>query len=1038
MKPEFKSKTLLGVTRSKAKMYEYDVPVSQHIRITRDPNELFTLTIGMLGDFAAKIINNEVDYGTLKEQQKDLLFSAHFFDTLNESKLQVALEDYLLLMGSASYFLCDLPGSSNVLVNRIKDDKLNLQCNALDFLLYRILKADYEGPLIFNESIYERPLFEIIHYLNNFVTNGEYQNDLLDTVDRLRKYVYNNNLPRELLFVDVISAVIMKRLKDSVWNSLPEFTGLSVKDWSSVFRKRSFIKELWPAQRLLGENGVYNGQSAVVQMPTSAGKTKSIEIIIRSAFLTNRTSLAVIVAPFKSLCNEITNELVDIFSEEAISVDQLSDVLSIDFNLGELLGENQVLVVTPEKLLYILRRSPELGEKIGLLIYDEGHQFDNGKRGITYELLLASLKNVVPETVQTILISAVISNADEIGKWLNGEEGKVISGTYLTPTYKTIAFASWVDQLGRLEFVDFKNPENNEFYVPRIIEETKLNLKGNETKERFFPDKNNGSSIASFLGLKLISNGSVAIFCGTKIIATSVCKLIIDAFDRGINLLKPIEYSNPIEVNKLYYLYKKNLGLDSEETKAAEAGIFAHHSNIPNGIRLAVEHAMRENLIKFVICTSTLAQGVNLPIRYLILTNPYQGTEQLKVRDFHNLIGRVARSGIHTEGSIIFADPKIYDQRNNQSQNWRWKKVKDLLEENKSEPCISTLDSLFEPLKSDNGRYDIQMDPLAILSMYVDDKKRFNNLANELEQDNLMLGVTKSELEKQINWRLNIIQSIESYLMSFMDDTIEISDQEIIILATSTLAHFIGDERQRQHIEKLFKLLLNNIKENVKDKKKRTLFGKSLFGVDISLDIEEWTHNNIEDIKLCESYECLIKKMWPIISKYINNNSFKKIDNKEILLDLLISWSRGLSYKELFDIASSTGAKLQSVKQTRNINLGHVIEICEKAFSFEASLIISAVTDTIEFIKPQEEIIIESLKILQKKVKYGLPSKSSISFYELGFADRVISQDLSHNLQVKFSTRKILIRTLKRRHKDLTRILEKYPSYYQSVMSNIL
>lgn len=1038
MKPEFKSKTLLGVTRSKAKMYEYDVPVSQHIRITKDPNELFTLTIGMLGDFAAKIINNEIDYGALKEQQKDLLFSAHFFDTLNESKLQVVLEDYLLLLGSASYFLCDLPGSSNVLVNRIKDDKLNLQCNALDFLLYRILKADFDSPFIFNESIYEGLIFEIIHYLNNFVTNGEYQNDLLDTVNRLRKYVYNNNLPRELLFVDVISAVIMKRLKDSVWNSLPEFTGLSVKDWSSVFRKRSFIKELWPAQRLLGEYGVYNGQSAVVQMPTSAGKTKSIEIIIRSAFLSNRTSLAVIVAPFKSLCNEITNELVEIFSEEAISVDQLSDALSIDFNLGDFLGENQVLVVTPEKLLYILRRSPELGEKIGLLIYDEGHQFDNGKRGITYELLLASLKNVVPETVQTILISAVISNADEIGKWLNGEDGRVISGTYLTPTYKTIAFASWVDQLGRLEFVDFKNPENNEFYVPRIIEETKLNLKGNETKERFFPDKNNGNSIASFLGLKLISNGSVAIFCGTKVIATSVCKLIIDAFDRGIDLLKPIEYSNPTEVNKLYYLYKNNLGLDSEETKAAEAGIFAHHSNIPNGIRLAVEHAMRENLIKFVICTSTLAQGVNLPIRYLILTNPYQGTEQLKVRDFHNLIGRVARSGIHTEGSIIFADPKIYDQRNNQSQNWRWKKVKDLLEENKTEPCISTLDSLFEPLRSDNGRYYIQMDPLAILSMYVDDKKRFNNLANELQQDNLMLGVTKSGLEKQLNWRLNIIQSIESYLMSFMDDTTEIGDEEIIILATSTLAHFIGDERQRKQIEKLFKLLLNNIKENVKDKKKRTLFGKSLFGVDISLDIEEWTHNNIEDIKLCESYECLLKKMWPIISKYINNNSFKKIDNKELLLDLLITWSQGLSYKELFDIASRTGAKLQSGKQTRNINLGHVIEICEKAFSFDASLIISAVTDTLEFFKPQEERIIDLLKTLQKKVKYGLPSKSSISFYELGFADRVISQDLSDNLQVKFLTRKILIRTLKRRHTDLTRILEKYPSYYQSVMSNIL
>ncbi|MFG6116952.1 DEAD/DEAH box helicase [Halobacillus sp. MO56] len=727
MKPENKSKSLLGVTRSKAKMYEYGIPDKDHINMSRDPNELFSLTIGMLGDLAAKINNGGIEKEILNEQQKNLQFSAHFFDTFNESKIQHDIEEYLLLLGSASYFLCDLHGSSKVLVNRIKVNKLNLQCNDLDFLLYRILIGDFSSPLNLSANIYEALISNIIVYLKNFFENGRYQKELLDTVSNLRGLVYNNGFPRELLFVDVIGALIKKRLEDSVWNSLPKYTGISVEEWSHVFRKGNFVNELWPAQRLLGENGVYNGESAVVQMPTSAGKTKSTEIIIRSAFLSNRTSLAVIVAPFRALCSEITNELSRIFSGENISVDQLSDVLSIDFDLSNFLNQNQVLVVTPEKLLYILRRSPELGEKIGLLIYDEGHQFDNGKRGITYELLLASLKNVVPKSVQTILISAVISNAEEIGKWLNGDDGKVISGTYLTPTYKTIAFASWVDQLGRMEFVDIKNPENNEFYVPRVIEETKLSLKGKETKERFFPDKNNGNSIASYLGLKLISNGSVAIFCGTKLSATSLCNLIIDAFDRGINFLKPIEYSNQIEVIKIHELYKSNLGLDSAETKAAEIGIFTHHGNVPNGIRLAVEHAMKENQVKFVICTSTLAQGVNLPIRYLILSNPYQGAEKIKVRDFHNLIGRVARSGIHTEGSIIFADPKIYDQRQNRVSNWRWKQVKDLLEENKSEPCISTLDSLFEPLESDNKKYYIQMGPLDFVTIYVEDKERFNN-----------------------------------------------------------------------------------------------------------------------------------------------------------------------------------------------------------------------------------------------------------------------------------------------------------------------
>ena len=65
---------------------------------------------------------------------------------------------------------------------------------------------------------------------------------------------------------------------------------------------------------------------------------------------------------------------------------------------------------------------------------------------------------------------------------------------------------------------------------------------------------------------------------------------------------------------------------------------------------------MKEGLVRFVVCTSTLAQGVNLPIRYLIVTSVYQGKEQIKVRDFHNLIGRAGRAGMHTEGSILFAD----------------------------------------------------------------------------------------------------------------------------------------------------------------------------------------------------------------------------------------------------------------------------------------------------------------------------------------------------------------------------------------------
>jgi len=61
-----------------------------------------------------------------------------------------------------------------------------------------------------------------------------------------------------------------------------------------------------------------------------------------------------------------------------------------------------------------MRHDQNLARNINLIIFDEGHQFDNNKRGVTYELLITSLKELIPINIQIVLISAVISNADQI------------------------------------------------------------------------------------------------------------------------------------------------------------------------------------------------------------------------------------------------------------------------------------------------------------------------------------------------------------------------------------------------------------------------------------------------------------------------------------------------------------------------------------------------------------------------------------------------------------------------------------------------
>ena len=198
-------------------------------------------------------------------------------------------------------------------------------------------------------------------------------------------------------------------------------------------------------------------------MPTSAGKTKATELVIRSAFLNRRADLVVIVAPFRALCHEISSDLIRAFRNDDVQVDELSDVLQGDYDLGEFLSGLHVLVTTPEKLLYVLRHNPELPTRIGLALFDEGHQFDSGTRGITYELLVTSLKRLFPESCQKLLISAVIPNAEPVGAWMSGPDTVNASGENLNPTLRSISFISWQDTLGRLEFVAKENIDKREF-----------------------------------------------------------------------------------------------------------------------------------------------------------------------------------------------------------------------------------------------------------------------------------------------------------------------------------------------------------------------------------------------------------------------------------------------------------------------------------------------------------------------------------------------------------------------------------------------
>ena len=1029
MKPKRESKRVLNLTRAKAKMIEYHVPDElQNVNFNINPSKLFSLTIGILGDYVHKINQPNITNRDLVEMESSLRFSSRFFDSYLQSGLDNTIDIYLTLIASATYYLCDLLGHSIVMINKIKERQLNLDVQGLENLLFWLLKPDNLIENIEKDNEYIRIIVESFYM---FTQNGEDENELLNILNAFRENFYNNSSARCLLFADIISAIIKKKITKSCWKALPIYSELDVSYWTSTINKTGFIKELWPSQHLIGEKGVFSGKSAILQMPTSAGKTKSNEIIIRSAFLGERTSMAVIIAPFRALCHEIYNDLYKAFwNEKHINVFEVHDVLQMDIPTDQLSGNKQILIITPEKFFYILSHNKDIAILSNLFIFDEGHQFDNGSRGITYELLLTTLLLLVSPNSQKVLISAVISNANEVSNWLIGYEN-IVSGINIISTFRTIGFVSCMYKFGQIHYVKEENNEADDFFVPRVIEHTNLNLLGRERAPRVFPDKSDGKAISLYLGLKLVQNGSVAIFCGKKSSVSEICKKLMDIVRRGYFIDIPNLIPNLEEVKNLAGLYCLNLGEESIATISSKLGIFAHHNNIPHGIRIAVEYAMRENLIKFVICTSTLAQGVNLPIRYLIISSFNQSDEVIKTRDFNNLIGRAGRAGMHTEGSILFADPKIYDNK-----GWHWRIVQGLLKPEKNEPCSSRLHLLFEPFISRNGAIKLSLTIIEFLKMYIEEPNVLKELIRSKLQENDDY-YEKNSFENNITNKISIISAIEGFLLSNWDEIENIEENVgFSNIITKTFGYSIADEEMRTQLIDLVNMIENHIRTKIVDKEQRKRYGKTLYGINDAISIESWVKNNIDLLKFAANEENLLKQMWDIMKeKFINKLKLTNIDNLKLVM---IAWISGIRYNKLLEMFQTNEIKYIWGKGTRDVGYDDIVNICDNTFSYNGCLLLNAIYEFALEIIDANENLIHLLQNLQKRLKYGLPDETTAIIYELGFSDRVISQDIKNTLDISGNDRLVIINDIRRKGDLAMQLIMMYPAYYQKRMIDLI
>ena len=359
MKPEKESLKTLQYTQSVAKTIEFEVPqqIRERIeaRFSHRPEDIFDIVITLLGEISDIYRNPDSTKNDIRNGEEKLRFCAEFLDNFKNTGRISSLDNYCLLIGAAAYYLSNLPGSSQVLIKAINYDLLNIDGDGLENLLYCLLAEKPLKTENLNKSKYIDYLKKISNTLETFNKDGiDY--GLLKISNALEDFAFKIGTDREIFLSDIIFSILYKKKLISAWILLPNYSELSLDIWKSYLSTEKSIKTLWPAQILLGQANVYKGASCVIQLPTSSGKTKSTELIIRSSFLSGRTNIAVVIAPFKALCHEIKRDYRKAFKSENINIDEINDILTQD-DLNEFIikeDKKTIIILTPEKFYYLI------------------------------------------------------------------------------------------------------------------------------------------------------------------------------------------------------------------------------------------------------------------------------------------------------------------------------------------------------------------------------------------------------------------------------------------------------------------------------------------------------------------------------------------------------------------------------------------------------------------------------------------------------------------------------------------------------------
>ncbi|CAB4635405.1 unannotated protein [freshwater metagenome] len=385
---------------------------------------------------------------------------------------------------------------------------------------------------------------------------------------------------------------------------------------------------------------VEDGKGLLVAAPTGAGKTVVGEF---AAFLAiEQGKKCFYTTPIKALSNQKFAEFVTRFGEDNVGL------LTGDTNIN---SEAPILVMTTEVLRNMLYAGSSTLTNLQSVVMDEVHYLADKFRGAVWEEVLIHLM----ESVQVISLSATVSNAEEFGEWLGTVRGGtdvIVSEIRPIPLYQHVLIGNRLVDL-------FKEPGKINPELLALERESMRKVKMPRHRRERFDESENKLSRPEVIET-LDRQGLLPAI--TFIFSRAACDAAVrQCVHSGLRLTNTQERE---EIAKTAARLNANLAQEDldvlgydEWLDALERGIAAHHAGLLPSFKETVEDLFKRGLVKAVFATETLALGINMPAKTVILEKltKWNGEAHVPITpgEYTQLTGRAGRRGIDIEGNAI-------------------------------------------------------------------------------------------------------------------------------------------------------------------------------------------------------------------------------------------------------------------------------------------------------------------------------------------------------------------------------------------------